>query len=226
MHEAVDTTFGRRVARGAAAGLAATMLLSLLARVPLIRRALDPVRRPSQPPPPNDPFNRAQVRAWQEASWSPGARAPVPQSIEPHRLEGIGPATALRQPQSPGPEGLAEQFAFKVASGLFERDIAASLRTYGRIVHFVYGTSWGVVYQTLMSARAARHPIAGASYGLAVYVIGPALLLPAMRIMGPVRDERPFRTMLLVAAHVIYGVALSRSFHIPATIKHAKPLAA
>jgi hypothetical protein len=49
---------------------------------------------------------------------------------------------ALTLSQSPGPEGLAEQFAFKVASGVFGRDLSSSARLAGRVIHVVYGSAW------------------------------------------------------------------------------------
>jgi hypothetical protein len=206
---------------GAAAGLGATVLLSLIARIPAIRTALARSPAPSTPEPPRDPYDRAQVRAWQERSWSPAARQPV-RVDESDRGAGIGPATALRQPEAPGPEGLAEQFAYKVASGLFDRDIAASLTTYGRAVHAAYGTLWGVLYRLVMSGRAAPRPIPGALYGLAIYAIGPALLLPAMRIMAPPEQERPARTSLLIAAHLVYGLALSNALALIDSRQHGE----
>src|SRR5690242_16576945 len=39
-------------------------------------------------------------------------------------LDFVSPAGALTQPVSPGPEGLAQQFAFKLGSGVFSRDLS------------------------------------------------------------------------------------------------------
>jgi uncharacterized membrane protein YagU involved in acid resistance len=218
-----ENSIGRRLARGAGIGIGATALLSLLSRVPAIRNALDPGHDRSRPKLPQNRFDRAQVRAWQEASWSPAARQPLPINDGGDGVMHIGPATALRQAQAPGPEGLAEQFAFKVASGLFDRNIAASLHAYGRVVHATYGTLWGVLYNLFASDRSAARPAIGALYGLGIYVIGPALLLPAMRIVAKPRDEEPLRTSVLIAAHLIYGIALSTSLAALRRTEHGTP---
>src|SRR5918994_4286471 len=74
-------------------------------------------------------------------------------------------ARALTLSQSPGPEGLAEQFAFKVASGIFGRDLSSSARLAGRGIPPAYWSPWGLLYG-LLQASYPRPPAAfGAIYG-------------------------------------------------------------
>ncbi len=121
-------------------------------------------------------------------------------------------ARALATAQSPGPEGLAEQFAFKAASGLFGRDIAPYARPAGRVVHLVYGAAWGGFYGLLQGSY-RRPPVPfGAAYGLMVWLVGPAFLVPAMRLIGRPSEEPAARTAALVAGHVAYGLALAATF--------------
>lgn len=75
---------------------------------------------------PEDPFNRQQVREWQAHAQAPAAR----QRPAPNEAEGPG-----------GPEGLAEQFAFKVASGIFNQDISLRTRQVGMATHFACGST-------------------------------------------------------------------------------------
>ena len=92
-------------------------------------------------------------------------------------------AQALTVSQSPGPEGLAEQFAFRsrqVSSGATSapapgwRD-GSSTWSMGSVGH-AYG---------LLQTSYPRPPGAfGAIYGFLVWLIGPAFLVPAMRLMG------------------------------------------
>jgi uncharacterized membrane protein YagU involved in acid resistance len=119
---------------------------------------------------------------------------------------------ALTLSQSPGPEGLAEQFAFKVASGVFGRDLSSSVRLAGRVIHVVYGSAWGMLYG-LLQASYPRPPAAfGAIYGFLVWLIGPAFLVPAMRLMGRPSEEPVARSVALVTGHLAYGVALATAF--------------
>jgi hypothetical protein len=121
-------------------------------------------------------------------------------------------ARALAIAQSPGPEGLAEQFAFKAASGLFGRDIAPYARPAGRAVHLAYGAVWGTLYGILQSSY-RRPPVPfGAVYGLLVWLVGPAFLVPAMRLIGRPSEEPAARTAALIAGHVSYGLALAATF--------------
>jgi uncharacterized membrane protein YagU involved in acid resistance len=121
-------------------------------------------------------------------------------------------AQALTLSQSPGPEGLAEQFAFKVASGVFGRDLSSRARLAGRVIHLVYGSAWGLLYG-LLQASYPRPPAAvGAIYGFLVWLIGPAFLVPAMRIMGRPSEEPIARSAALIAGHLACGVALAATF--------------
>ncbi len=121
-------------------------------------------------------------------------------------------AQALTRAQSPGPEGLAEQFAFKVAAGIFGQDIGPQARLAGRTVHLAYGSAWGMLYG-LRQATYRRPPAAfGATYGLVVWLVGPAILVPAMRLMGRPVEEPAARSAALIAAHVAYSLAMSAAF--------------
>ena len=196
--------------RGAAAGLAATLLLSVLARV-MPGMSNRPPSPPKQPPTPDEP---QQVREWQAREQSPAAFQREADAEQEARRgsPGATPAGALVQPQSPGPEGLAEQFAFKVGAGLFDRDVSPYARPAGVGVHLAYGSAWGMLYGLLQASHRRRPGPFGALYGLAVWLVGPALLVPAMKLMGSPAEEPPARTAMLVAGHVAYGVAVAAAF--------------
>ena len=107
---------------------------------------------------------------------------------------------------------MAEPFAFKLAAGLFDRDIAGASRPAGLAVHLAYGTTWGVLYGLLRASARWSPALAGAIYGLVVWLVGPALLVPAMKLMRPLPQEPPLRTAMMVAGHVAYGLALAAVF--------------
>jgi hypothetical protein len=211
----------RVFACGAAAGFAASVLMSAIARV-MPGMDMDPKLgsdklKGTDPPPPEDPFNPAQVREWQQHSQTPAVFGPkAARLMERRGREGAGastaPAAALVQPQAPGPEGLAEQFAYKVASGVFNKDIAPQQRAAGIATHLAYGSAWGALFGLIQGTwRRAPAPF-GALYGLIVYAVGPALVVPAMKLMRPPTEEPPLRTGVMIAGHVVYGVALAQTF--------------
>ncbi len=196
--------------RGLIAGLAATLLLSALARILPGMGGDEDDKKNRNPTLPHDPFNPDQVRRWQSLSQSPVAHMPPPPA--PQIAHTASPAGALQQPQSPGPEGLAEQFAFKIASGIFDRDISPTIRPAGMAVHLMYGSSWGLLYGILQSTVRQPPRVLGALYGLGVWLVGPGLLVPAMKLMRKPSEEPPVRTAMLIAGHVAYGVALAEVY--------------
>lgn len=149
----------------------------------------------------------------------PGFQEPKPPGRDRSthdRPEGITPAGALVTSESPGPEGLAQQFAFKVASGLFGRDVSPHSYALGLLTHFVYGSWWGAVFGILQGTFSWPVILFGAIYGLFVWLIGPVLLVPAMKLMGHITEEPRMRTAMLAGGHIVYGVVLALSFeHLP-----------
>jgi hypothetical protein len=206
--------------RGLLAGLAGSLLLSVLART-LPSMGPEPWgrRREEGEVAPADPFDRDAVQRWQDRSRSPAAFRGGGTAKEAGATAGgaagqdrATPAGALTLAQAPGPEGLAEQFAYKTASGLFGWDLSDRLRPAVLATHLAYGSLWGALYGLLQASRRARPFPFGAAYGLFVWLVGPAALVPAMKLMRPPHQEPPLRTAMLVAGHAAYGVALAASF--------------
>jgi uncharacterized membrane protein YagU involved in acid resistance len=202
---------------GAAAGLAATLLLSALARV-LPGMGMDPKpgerKGDSKPPPPQDTFDPPPNLEQQGASSSLAADPPA-QGKGGEDFGGpptVTPAGALSRPQAPGPEGLAEQFSFKVASGIFGRDITPYMRPIGMATHLTYGSLWGTLYGLLQASYRRSPRLSGGAYGLMVWAVGPAFLVPAMKLLHPLSEEPPLRTGMMAAGHIAYGIALAEAF--------------
>jgi hypothetical protein len=214
-NEAQQVTPIRVAAQGAAAGLVAALALSALARaLPGVWDERADPRADGKPKPPVDPGDSAAVCEWQERSRSPAAFRPPPEKQAERRGEppGVTPTGALAQPQGPGPEGLAEQFAFKVASGLMGSDISHSVRQVGMATHLAYGSLWGVLYGMIQAGYRLRPGRFGPLYGMVVYGVGPAFLVPAMKLMRPPREEPPARTAMLIFGHIVYGAVLAAVF--------------
>jgi hypothetical protein len=170
---------------GVVAGCAATALLSVLTRIPGIRQAAEQ--------------SNLKYRLNSEEDSDPT----LP----------LSPAEALVQTTGPGPEGAAGLFAAKIASGMFGRDLAKHTRGWGKLVHFCYGSFWGMVYGILQAKQARRPRIAGTAHGLFVWGVGPLFLVPAMKLMPPPAKAPPTVIGIGLAGHLIYGVTVATLFN-------------
>src|ERR1044071_4880809 len=136
----------------------------------------------------------------------PGMRQQPP----PHVHSPI--ARALTGPLPPGPEGIAQQFAFKLMSGLFGKDTSRAAALAGVIVHAVYGGLWGALYGMF---AATYHPnlwVAGPIFGAIVWLVGPVWLVPAMRLMHPRPEEQPVRSAMMMGGPLLYGIVVALAF--------------
>src|SRR5688572_25793371 len=161
------------LAKGAVAGLGATVLVSILSRLT---------------------FGTMDGRK----------RSPAPRR---HPAEAITPGEALVRAADAGPEGSAGKFAMKVAAGLFGRDVSQHARAWGEAVHFAYGTFWGGMFALAFASNRTPSPRTATGLGFGLWAIGPATLVPAMKLMPPLRRYPIERTALLVAGHLTYSWA-------------------
>ncbi len=126
---------------------------------------------------------------------------------------GAGQALAGGQVQAPFLDRSTEIFVQKVATGLFGASLSGDARrTAGMAMHFAYGSFWGAVYGLIQSSLRlppARH---GLLYGLVVWLIGPATLVPAMHIMPPPQKQGVREMLMVVGFHVAYGLGLGLTF--------------
>ncbi len=126
---------------------------------------------------------------------------------------GAGQALAGGEVQAPFLDQSTEIFVQKVATGLFGTSLSGGARrTAGMAMHFLYGSFWGAVYglvQSSLRLPPARH---GLLYGLIVWLIGPATLVPAMHIMPPPQKQGVRQVLMVVGFHVAYGLGLGLTF--------------
>ena len=170
---------------GLAAGFAATVVISAISRIPAVR----------------------------EHTHSSLDALAIPPAEESDPALPLSPTAVLLQTSGPGAEGPAGLFAAKVASGLFGQDLATETRQWGQAVHLVYGSFWGLVYGMLQTRRIRRPGVAGIAHGLFVWLFGPALLVPAMKLMPSPGKAPRAQTALSVVAHAIYGLTLASVFN-------------
>ncbi len=128
---------------------------------------------------------------------------------------GIGAGQALTggQVQAPFLDQSTEIFVQKVATGLFGTSLSGGARrTAGMAMHFLYGSFWGAVYGLIQSSLRLPPAPHGLLYGLVVWLIGPATLVPAMHIMPPPQKQGVRKALMVVGFHVAYGLGLGLTF--------------
>ena len=73
--------------------------------------------------------------------------------------------------------------------------------------HFAYGAAVGALYAPLARHVPLAPPLAGATYGLAVWAVSYLGWLPATGLISPATDHPARRNALMIAAHLVWGVA-------------------
>lgn len=87
---------------------------------------------------------------------------------------------------------------------------SVSERTTGLLTalgHTAYGAAAAALYTTCVAPSRAG-PSSGAGYGLALWAAGYEVWVPVARLLPPAHRDRPTRVIVMVAAHVIYGMIL------------------
>lgn len=74
--------------------------------------------------------------------------------------------------------------------------------------HFAYGAATGAL---LGAANIMLGPVAGGTAGITVWLGSYMGWLPAAGILKPATDHPPRRNLLMLAAHVVWGVATARA---------------
>jgi putative membrane protein len=75
------------------------------------------------------------------------------------------------------------------------------------LAHFGMGTTMGALYGPLRGHIPLPTPLGGAAFGLAVWAGNYLGLLPALGLLRPAYEHPPRRTGLMIAAHVVWGMA-------------------
>lgn len=74
--------------------------------------------------------------------------------------------------------------------------------------HFGYGAVGGALFAALAQTAGATGPLSGSLFGLGVWAISYLGWLPAARVLPPATKHPIERTLLMVAAHLIWGACL------------------
>lgn len=84
-------------------------------------------------------------------------------------------------------------------------DIARDVTT---AAHFAYGAASGAL---LGAANVMMGPVSGASAGVGIWLASYMGWIPAAGILKPATDHPPRRNLLMIAAHLVWGVSTARA---------------
>jgi hypothetical protein len=76
------------------------------------------------------------------------------------------------------------------------------------VAHFGYGAAAGALFPPLAGRLPVPPVLAGAAYGLAVWVGSYLGLVPALGLLSPATRHPARRSGLMIAAHLVWGAVL------------------
>jgi hypothetical protein len=122
-----------------------------------------------------------------------------------------GKAGGEEQPKEWSEAATPAQVGQRVAEGVFQEEVPlerAGLLT--QVVHWLYGSSWGVLYGLL--EESIRQPVVSGAALTGAVVATDYTLLPAMKLYRP-PWRYPAKTLAAdVATHLIHGLATAAAF--------------
>jgi len=76
------------------------------------------------------------------------------------------------------------------------------------LCHYGYGSAAGALYGALTPPGGST-PARGAAFGLALWAVSYLGWLPALGILRPATQHPPRRNALMIASHLVWGLALA-----------------
>ncbi|MDQ3879943.1 MAG: hypothetical protein M3295_02530 [Chloroflexota bacterium] len=135
----------------------------------------------------------------------PATRAPA----------GLTPGWILREGPSTPPDlvGATATFVQKLATGLFGRSLSRGQQLWaGTAWHLAYGGWWGMLYGIIRASVEVPDVVAGPVWGVVVWLIGPVWLVPKMRLMLSIPQQRLIVAVAVFAAHLAFGTVVAFAF--------------
>lgn len=123
-----------------------------------------------------------------------------------------GAQTAVTKLRDQEPSSTPAEVGKRIIEGVFERQVDdEQMELLNHAMHWVYGTSWGVLYGLAEGTAGARSGRSGALFGLLVW--GASLVaLPAMKLAPPVWEYPPQELALDLGYHVVYGLGVGAGY--------------
>lgn len=79
--------------------------------------------------------------------------------------------------------------------------------------HFSYGAACGTIYALVAPRLLSSPAVKGLVFGELVWAVSYLGYLPAMKLYPAPDDDAPPRTVVMMAAHAVFGVALGHLEH-------------
>jgi hypothetical protein len=123
---------------------------------------------------------------------------------EPEDYSDVSELTAIDTTPQVSP---TEQVAERLASQVFRRELSEETRQrLGVGIHWAYGAFWGALSAQLqLTLRPPALPY-GVALGIAVWLIGPVRLVPALGLYERPVSSGLSRRLVAIGLHVLYGV--------------------
>ncbi len=134
---------------------------------------------------------------------------------DPVDAAGISAGEALSDGPAMPPDmnRVTATFVQKVATGIFGTSLDARQQYLaGTAWHLAYGGFWGMLYALLQSSVRVPALLLGPAWGVGVWGVGPAWLVPRMKLMLPPPKQRPHLTVMVVGVHAAYGAIVALVF--------------
>lgn len=110
-------------------------------------------------------------------------------------------------PADEPPAPPTEQVAARIARTIFRRDLSTPTRQrIGVVIHWLYGIFWGALSAQLQHRVRLPAVPYGIALGLVLWMVGPARIVPALRLQSRRPANGLGRRALSVALHVLYGL--------------------
>src|SRR6187402_3308460 len=90
----------------------------------------------------------------------------------------------------------------RLADVLLPRESQRDRRIAATVIHLGIGVVGGVVYRVLIAPRRSG-PVSGALFGLAVWLVGYEIVVPAVGALPPAHRDEQARRTALIEAHVL-----------------------
>ena len=133
----------------------------------------------------------------------------------------------LKQLTAPSPGGEAEsgtqsnseavapteRVAERIAGRIFGTELSRETRArLGLGIYWTYGAFWGAISAHLHEIFLPPVPLYGSLLGVAVWVVGPMRLIPALRLWERPPSSSLTRRVLAIGLHVLYGLTTAWTY--------------